>query len=270
MRRRSYQFATGIVLGLSLILLNLPAPTAARLKAALAHSFAPLFGLQRALETFSGAAVDRTLPRSVLLREIQALQRTNELLRIQTDQLRGAGAENVRLRSQLQLSQRPNRPLKLARVIARDPQNWWRAITIDLGSQDGLRPDQPVWVASGLVGRVRHVASRQSQVSLVGDPACRVSVKIRETGEHGILTAGPFTSFDPKVVHLNHLSADTEALPEHTVVTSGLGEVFPADIPVGTLLEIDRPPGALQATARVRLLVDVSKLDEVWVMSALP
>ncbi|MSU42174.1 MAG: rod shape-determining protein MreC [Pedosphaera sp.] len=268
MRRRSYQFAAGIVLALSLILLSLPAPTAARLKGALTHSFAPLFGMQHGLQKLSGTAVDHALPRAALLRELDALARTNQLLRIQVDQLRGAGVENIRLRAQLNLKQRPNSPLKLARVIGRDPANWWRAITIDLGSNDGLQPDQPVWVAAGLVGRVYQVGPNQSQVSLVGDPACRVSVKVRETGENGILTAGPFTTFDPKIVHLHHLSADTESAPEHTVVTSGLGEIFPPDIPVGTIVEVDRNLSTLQTTARVKLAVDASKLFEVWVMVA--
>ena len=174
--------------------------------------------------------------------------------------------ENARLKVHLEIKEKVRGQLRLARVVGRDPANWWRTIQIDLGERDGVRVNHPVWTEQGLVGRVLQVGPHRAQVTLVGDPSCRVSVKVSETEESGVLTAAPFTAVDPRLVNIIHLPADTAAAPENTVVTSGLSEIFPANIPVGKIVNISHSHGSVQTTARVRLAADSSKLQEVWVM----
>ena len=101
---------------------------------------------------------------------------------------------------------------------------------------------------------------------MLGDPACRISVTIKATGDSGVLNAGGGTVFDPTLVDLLFLPASTEAHPGDTLFTSGLGEIFPRGIPVGKLLAVEPAPGALTTTARVKLSVNSSKLNEVWVL----
>ena len=50
-------------------------------------------------------------------------------------------SENARLRAMLGFQQNARWKIKPARVIARDPANWWRNVQIDLGERDGLRVD---------------------------------------------------------------------------------------------------------------------------------
>lgn len=266
MRARSYQITLGIIIALAVVLLNLPPHTAARVKTVAGHFFLPLFGLKKGIELTGGTVVDAGLPRSGLLREIDTLQQTNEILTMQLQQARGAAMENVRLRAQLELRGRPAARMQLARVVGRDPANWWRTIQVDMGTEHGAQVGQPVWVRDGLVGRIQHAGPKHAQVALLGDPSCRVSVKVKETGETAILTAGPFTSFDPSQVNLNFLPSDTAAVPGHLVVTSGLSEIFPADIPVGIIVEVEKSHGSVQTTARVKLAVDSSRLSEVWMI----
>jgi len=268
MRARSYQYAFGIIIVLTVVLLNLPPHTADRVKTVAGHFFLPLFGAKKGIEYTGGTVVDASLPRSALLQQIEILQHTNDVLTMQLQQSRGAALENVRLRAQLELRNRPAAQMQLARVVGRDPANWWRTIHVDMGIEDGVAVDQPVWVRDGLVGRVRHAGPKHAQVALLGDPTCRVSVKVKETGETAILTAGPFTSFDPSQVNLSFLPSDTAAVPGHQIVTSGLSDIFPADIPVGTILEVEKSPGSVQTTARVKLAVDSSRLSEVWMVMA--
>ena len=266
MRTRSYQISFGIIIALTVMLLNLPSRTAARVKTVAGHFFLPLFGLKKGVEHTSGMIVDAGLPRSALLHEITMLHRTNDVLTMQLQQARGSTMENVRLRGQLELRSRPAAQMQLARVVGRDPANWWRTIQVDMGAESGVQIDQPVWVRDGLVGRVQHVGPKHAQVALLGDPSCRVSVKVRETGETAILAAGPFTTFDPSQVSLIFLPADTAAVPGHQIVTSGLSDIFPADIPVGTIVEVEKSHGSVQTTARVKLAVGSSRLSEVWIV----
>jgi rod shape-determining protein MreC len=266
MRKSSYQIAAGIVLVLALLLLSLPPRTAMRVKGWAGHFFMPLFGAQKGVRQLGGKVVDSALPRSELIRELNTLHQTNQLLRMELARSDGITKENARLRTQLQLKSDARGDMRLARVIGRDPSNWWRTIQIDLGRRDGVRVNQPVWTAMGLVGRVQQVDEHRARVVLVGDPSCRVSVKINETEENGVLTAAPFTTIDPRLVNLIHLPADTSASPDNSVVTSGLGEFFPANIPVGKIVAVNRSHGSIQTTARVRLTVNSSRLMEVWVM----
>ena len=125
----------------------------------------------------------------------------------------------------------------------------------------------PVLGGDGLIGRVSEVHPHRSRVALIGDPACRISVTIEATGESGILSANGGTVFDPTLVDLRFLPATTEARPGDTLYTSGLGEIFPRGIPVGKLIAVEPAPGALTTTARVKLAVNSSKLNQVWVLT---
>jgi len=266
MRKTSYQIACGIVAVLALLLLSLPSRSTARVKVWAGHFFLPFFGFQKGLQKISGNMIDSSLPRSQLLNELKTLRQTNQLLKMELARFDGVTLENIRLKTQLRLKPNARGPSRLARVIGRGTANWWRTIHIDLGERDGVRVNHPVWTEQGLVGRVLQVSPYRAQVALVGNPLCRVSVKVSETEESGVLTAAPFTAVDPRLVGLIHLPADTATVPENTVFTSGLSEFFPANIPVGKIVSVYRSHGSVETTARVRLLVDSSRLQEVWVM----
>jgi rod shape-determining protein MreC len=50
------------------------------------------------------------------------------------------------------------------------------------------------------------------------------------------------------------------------VLTSGLGGVFPAGLPVGTIVDTRNEDGNVFTTARVRLAANLNRLEEVWVL----
>ena len=102
----------------------------------------------------------------------------------------GAGnrRENARLRQLVGWQQQTSWKLKLAKVVLREPANWWRTAQIDLGSRDGLRVNLPVVTPDGLVGRILTVSLTRSQVVLLGDPNCKVSARVEnETRDTGII-----------------------------------------------------------------------------------
>ncbi len=267
MNKRPYVIAASLVLLLATVCLNLSPDSSARLKRAFSSFFIPLFSLQKGVEKTGGAVVDHGAPRGVLLAELRDLKQTNQTLRLQLAKNQNLILENVTLRQQLNLPPKPEWKPRLTRIIGRDPANWWRSVQIDLGSLDGVKIDMPVLGGDGLIGRVSEVHPHRSRVALIGDPACRISVTIEATGESGILSANGGTVFDPTLVDLLFLPATTEARPGDTLYTSGLGEIFPRGIPVGKLIAVEPAPGALTTTARVKLAVNSSKLNQVWVLT---
>jgi rod shape-determining protein MreC len=66
-------------------------------------------------------------------------------------------------------------------------------------------------------------------------------------------------------VELAYLSRNVELKPGQLVITSGLGGIFPAGLPVGSIADLRNVDG-LYAEARVKLAVNFSALEEVWVL----
>lgn len=265
MLKRPQYIILGLVFVLALVILNLPGQTAARIKLAIGSLFLPLFGLTSAGQQTAAKVTDAVLPHAELARQNELLRRENEQLRIQAMHAAEIARENDRLRQQVGWQQRQRQwKLKLAHVILRDPANWWRTVQIDLGSRDGLSNNLAVLTSDGLVGRTSSVSLMRSQVVLIGDPNCKVAALVQnETRDTGVIGSGG--AFDNSLVELSYLSRNSNLKPGQNVVTSGLGGVFPAGIPIGKIVYSHPVEYGYYTEARVKLEANLGALEEVWV-----
>jgi len=267
MFRQKHFIALGSVTLAAVLVLNLPAGASAHLKRGVGSLFLPLFGLVSGAQQLPRKTIDELTPRSQLLKEINGLRQENQQLKIQQLQANATAQENNQLRAQLGWKQQQPWNLKLARIVLRDPANWWRTVEIDLGSRDGLTNNLPVLTSDGLVGRISSVGYATSQVVLLGDPNCRVSARVANPAhDMGILTAnGPL---DNSLLTLTYLSSSAKLKAGQQVVTSGSGGIFPAGIPVGLVAEDAYPVGyGLYNEARVKLSANLGALNQVWVLT---
>ncbi len=91
--------------------------------------------------------------------------------------------ENAQLRKLVELDRGPAlaesayEPVT-GRVIARSPTVWNSTVTIDVGSGDGVKVDDPVISGDGLVGLVASAEGGSAQVTLITDHASAVSAKV--------------------------------------------------------------------------------------------
>jgi rod shape-determining protein MreC len=267
MLKRSHWIGLGLTLALVLVLLNLPDRMTSRLKIALSGLYLPLFGLASSAQKLGEAGGMRALPKSDLIEKIENLRRENEELRFEMMQTEEAARENAMLREAVGWQKRQSWKLRLARVIARDPANWWRTLQIDAGSNQGVARNMPVVTAQGLIGRVQEAGANRSRVILIGDPQCQVPALVDNAGrDTGILKAGEATVLDESLVELTYLSRNSQAIPGQKVLTSGLGGLFPKGIPVGTITETNSVAYGLYLEARVKLSANLRELEEVWVL----
>ena len=277
MLRKPLYFALGIGALVGLIFISLPESAANRVKIALTGLFIPLFGLTESTQSVARRTGNSVVPREDLVRELEQLRAEKQKLEFSNAQLQEAARENDSLRKQSGFPARMPWKLKPARVIARDPANWWRTVFIDVGGKDGVRVDMPVITPEGLAGRVSTVGAARSQVVLLGDPNCRVAARVKETAENGVVI--PYAA-DPAIVTLTYLSrggsvksgqsivtSGLELKPGNKVDTSGLGGVFPAGIHVGEILDVRNVGFGLYQEARVKLAVNLNSLDHVWVVA---
>lgn len=266
MWKKPHLALTGLVLVLVIVLLSLPSGPTNRLKLVLGSVFLPLFGLAGSVHGASQEAAGRIMPRSALIAENQSLRQANANLQVILQQSQAATDENARLRRLL--GWQPNTLWKpvAGRIVSRDPATWWRTFRIDLGSRNGVRKDLPVMSPEGLIGRTTEVGLGYSQVALVGDPACRVAVLVRETGEQGIISQASEGVLDHRLVDLTHLPRAISLKAGQTVVTSGQGGVFPAGLLVGTVVDARTVGFGLYSEARIKLSSDSSRASEVLVL----
>jgi len=277
MLNKRYYIALGIVVVVTLFLLKLPHSAAHQVKRGVAGFFLPLFGLKASAARVSDKAATAVTSKAELARQVEQFARENQELKIQLSQTEELARENARLRQYFGFAKQLPWKTKMGRVIGRDPVNWWKTFRIDLGSRDGMVPNLAVVVPQSsstnifpvtcLVGRLGEVGLTQSQVILLGNPDCRVSVfveqnKIREAGV--IAPASP-VPVDSSIVELSFLSRNSKLSPGMLVVTSGEGGIFPKGIVVGQVVDWKTIGYGLYNEARVKIEVRPSSLEEVWV-----
>jgi len=265
MFKRSYYIAVALVALLTLLVLNLPSRTTTRIKLALGSLFLPLFGAAGGVQQVAARTGDSLLPKSDLIRANEALHRQNQELRLQAVQSAEIARENERLRQLVGWQKQSPWQLKLARVLSRDPANWWRTIQIDLGARDGMRENLPVLTTDGLVGRIAEVSLTRSKVVLIGDANCKVPalVENRARDRGVIVNSGPF---DGSFVNLAYLASSADLKPGQKVVTSDLSAIYPKGIPIGVVADAHLVESGLYLEAQVKLAANLNSLEEVWVL----
>src|SRR6266699_3654275 len=244
MLKRPNYIALGLVALLTLVMLNLPSRTTARMKLGIGSVFLPLFGLAGSTQQFANQAADAMTPRRELLKQNEGLWRENQQLRLQARQAEEIRRENERLRQLFGWQQQQRWKHKLANVVLHD--------LADLNLEGFL------------VGRVSSVSLTRSQVVLLGDPNCKVAARIEnEAGDAGVIGAsGPL---DSEFVEMSYLSKNAYIKPGQIVKTSGDGGIFPKDIPVGKVADSRPAEYGLATVARVKLGANLNALEQVWV-----
>ena len=193
--------------------------------------------------------------------ENQQLRKEIEWLRGQHSQLRESVAATERLTNLLQFKQQALPTMVAAQVIGRDATNRYRAIVLNKGESDGIKPDMGVVTPAGVVGRVVKTTGASSVVLLVTDPSNAIAGLIQRTRDEGVVEGTQQGLAQMKYIPLLSTVRDGDR-----VVTSGLVGDFPRGLVIGTITRIDKQEGALFQSAELMPEVDVGRVEEVLVI----
>jgi rod shape-determining protein MreC len=267
-RMRTKLIAVGVFLAaLVVLLLGAGNPSSMRgAQSTLLGLMAPFLRSGSALERRFTALREGLKSLDELENENRALRLTNSELSATNQTLRGLEAENGRLRKALGYRQKAVFKLLPAQVIGRSASTWFNQITIDRGSDDGVRKDMPVLTEEGLVGKTTVVSEHASVVILVSDENCKVGVTVENSRDQGILRGERTSSVSTPLVSLVFLPAQANLRPGQKVITSGAGGVFPAGIMVGAVREFR--VRELDGMATVVPAVDLATLQDVFVVTS--
>ncbi|HXF99054.1 MAG TPA: rod shape-determining protein MreC [Gaiellaceae bacterium] len=155
-----------------------------------------------------------------------------------------------------------------AEVIGWPPSTFVRSIVIAAGAKAGVRKDDPVLNADGLVGVVTRVTTGTARVQLLTDPEAAASAIVLPTGARGIVRHGRGTA---ETFFLDRVRKEDVVRPGDRVVTAGarlgdLGSLYPKGIPIGEVTSVNQTDTDLFQQIQIEPYVDFGSLDAVIVL----
>jgi rod shape-determining protein MreC len=196
-----------------------------------------------------------------------------EAARKQAVGAQAALAENAQLRKLVGLDRSGAIPSGYdevsARVTARSPTVWFSDVTIDAGSGDGVRVDDPVVNGDGLVGTVSAVTGGSAKVTLIADHSSAVSAKVVPSGVQGVVR--PAVG-DPADLILDFIDSSRHVGAGQSVVTAGwraqgLSSFYPPNLPIGEVTKASIIQQEAQQQVHLRPFADLRNLDLVQVLT---
>ena len=195
---------------------------------------------------------------NTLKTENEQLKQRNNDLEMQLRELEIIKAENAKLQEYANLTEKYQ-----AYVIDRDVSNYSSNIVINVGSKQGIEKNMTVIADKGLVGYVVSVTDNTSKVQVIVDSASAVSSMI-STSDESIICRGSVDN--DKFLNAIYIDTSSELLVGDSVVTSGLGGIYPKGITIGTIKQVINTSNITDRYAIVETAVDFSKLYTVLVI----
>ncbi len=182
-------------------------------------------------------------------------------LRIKEQKFDEAIKENSRLRNILSIKSDLSGYVTTAKIIAKDPERWSHILVLDKGTSDGIKKDMSVRTIEGLVGKILSADKNYSKVLLVTDINSSVSVRLQSSRLETILAGtGSFQC------NLKYIPNDEIVEVAEVVITSGLDELYPAGIPIGKIISIQKAITGLFQIIQVKPFADSLKIEEVIIL----
>ncbi|MEK3720940.1 rod shape-determining protein MreC [Paenibacillus sp. FSL H8-0034] len=210
-----------------------------------------------------------------IFEENKVLKQTLTKYARDTTKLNDLEQTNKRLQEALNFTERQkqagNYTFRIAEVVAVNPDLLNNTVSINLGEQDGVKPNMAVMSVEGLVGRVKKVSSFYSTVqTLKGiddtaneSKAISVTVKNKENESFGVIV-----SYDPgeQLLVMTMIDPNDKLEVGDTVITSGLGQVFPKGIEIGKVVSRKQGNFGISHEALIQPFASFDHLREVFVV----
>lgn len=192
--------------------------------------------------------------RNELLERVKQLEETNS-------RFAEYQSENARLRDLLHFAKESGYRGVAASVIARDPSNLIRTVTIDRGSRDGLREGLPVVDGHAVVGQTTAVTANSSRVLLLTDSSSAIDAIVQRSRASGVAEG-----LSESALLLRYVLKEYEVQPGDRVIAAGLSGTFPKGVLIGVVTEVDTMTAGMFQRVEISPQVDFKRLESVYVL----
>ncbi|NTU71650.1 MAG: rod shape-determining protein MreC [Coriobacteriia bacterium] len=193
--------------------------------------------------------------------QLETLRSQNDELRKRVSELEEARLENVRLKGIVAFVEATKTQSIGAKVIGRPTNSWEGVITIDRGTDDGVKAGMPVVGPAGLLGQTVDVTAQSARVRLITDPNSGVAGMLQSSRAEGIVK-GSITGD----LTFDYVSTATTARAGDVVITSGIGGVFPKGLIVGEVTRVKKGAADLFPEIELAPSSGLAGLEEVLVL----
>ena len=195
---------------------------------------------------------------------LSELKSENEELTARNAELEESEQTAERLQSLLDLQDTYNLQSTAARIISNSTDSWSNTVTIDKGTLSGISVGMPVTDSLGVIGQTVEVGASSATVRLITDENSSVAAMVQSSRAQGMLTGSADGS-----LHLTMVGSDQSVSVGDTIITSGLGGVFPKGLPLGTVTNVTQSSGSSYLDIEVDPLVSTENYEEVLVVTSL-
>ncbi len=137
---------------------------------------------------------------------------------------------------------------------------------IDKGSNDGIAKNMVVVSSKGLVGKVTKVSSNFAIVQSILNENIAVAVMDQQTREATGVLQGLSDKKDNNMPVVYNLPINSDVKEGDIIITSGLGKIYPKEIPVGTVVSVEEDNVKVMKSAVVEPFVNFNELEELFVV----
>lgn len=180
-------------------------------------------------------------------------------VQFQMQQLSEQAAESSRLRTLFEFKNQFPLQTVAAEVIASSPGEGSNSIFISKGVDAGVTSDLAVITPEGIIGKTIAVFSHSSQVLLLTDPSSGVGVMLEKSRIQGVLKGDR-----QSLCLVRYIMNEESVSPGEIILTSGLDQIFPKGLRVGTVVAASA--GNIYKNVEVRPAADLSRLETVLVV----
>lgn len=176
--------------------------------------------------------------------------------------------ENERLKELLDVSEkRPDLKFAPARIMDRDTSNWSRTFTLDQGSSSDISKGDCVITSEGYwLGVITEVGINWSTMITVIDTDTSVAARIFRTGEAGV-AEGRFDLMQEGKLGLSYLSLEADIQNGDVVLTTGVGGLYPKDIQIGTVIDVQSEDSGISVRAVLEPSADLNRISQVFIVT---
>lgn len=203
-----------------------------------------------------------------LIQQNEELQTTVDTLTEQNNVLLQDQAELARLEQLYELDEEySDYPKVAARIISKDPGNWYDTFMINRGSNDGIRVDNNVIAGKGLVGIVTEVGSNWATVRSIIDDSSNVSAMTVSTDDICVVE-GDLELIDEGKLRFSQLyDREDKVSVGERIVTSNISDKYVEGLFIGYVSEIELDTNNLTKTGTLVTPVDFQHLKDVFVIT---